>query len=108
MRRSRRKGQLRRTSSSGAGSDPATRADSPGGRAEGGKAELAGWKEDLLVGGGIVGVVLLAEGAAPAAAGADHARGVVVDARRPPLEDGGDHDGAHLLRDPAERVGGRA
>src|SRR5207249_2264174 len=24
------------------------------------------------------------------------------------LEDGGDHDGAHLLRDPAERVGGRA
>ena len=72
------------------------------------KPEVAGGEIVLLVIKRVVGDVHLAIKAAKRAVAVDDDGRVVVDPRRPALEDRADHDHARLSGDLGERLGGRA
>ena len=79
-------------------STPARRASPGRARREGAASRVSPGREvELLVVERVVGDVHLAVDAEQAAVGVDHRRAVVIDARRPPLEERG-HDGQLPLR----------
>ena len=84
------------------------RADLCEARGEGLEPEVAGGEVVFLVIERVVGDVHLAVDAAERAVGVEDDGRVVVDARRPPLEDRADDDDAGLAGDLRERLGRRA
>ena len=88
---------------------PADQGPDPGKRGvERQKTEVAGGEVVLFVIERVIGDVHLAIEAAHGAVAVDDDRRVVVDPRRPALEDRADHHHAGLSRDLGERPGGRA